>query len=157
MHPFLKISWKSVQPFFCNAAKRHGFLRKSGKKNSCVQGVKWKIPKMFPIVPCIKSHLPWKFHEDPFCRFSVMLLTDRQKNRWNITQRARTYQNFDEMLANCGTNDHSNTGKWLEAKTSGGGGGDIIGNINGNVRKYNLNDTKYDTLFLQEAQCSWDI
>ena len=35
----------------------------------------------------------------------------------------------------------------------GGGGGGIIGNINGNLRKCNLNDTKYDTLSLQEAQC----
>ena len=45
---------------------------------SCVQGVKRNIQKMLPIVPCIKSHLPWKFHENPFSRFSVMLLTDRQ-------------------------------------------------------------------------------
>ena len=36
---------------------------------------------MFPIVPCIKSHLPRKFHENPFRRFSVMLLIDRQTNR----------------------------------------------------------------------------
>ena len=36
---------------------------------------------MFSIVPCIKSHLPWKFHENRFSRFSVMLLTDRQTNR----------------------------------------------------------------------------
>ena len=24
---------------------------------------------MFPIVPCIKSHLPWQFHENPASRF----------------------------------------------------------------------------------------
>ena len=36
---------------------------------------------MFPIVPCIKSHLPWKIHENPFHRFPVMLLTDRQTDR----------------------------------------------------------------------------
>ena len=36
---------------------------------------------MFPIVPWIKSHLPWKFHENPFNHFSVMLLTDRQTDR----------------------------------------------------------------------------
>ena len=51
------------------------------RKKSCVQGVKWNIPKIFPIVPCIKSHLPWKFHENPLRRFSVILLTDRQTNR----------------------------------------------------------------------------
>ena len=77
---FLKISWKSVLPFLCNAAKRHGLLRKSVEK-SCVQGVQWNILKMFPIVPCIKSHLPWKFHENPFSHFSVIMLTDRQTNR----------------------------------------------------------------------------
>ena len=83
---FLRISWKSVRPFFCNAAKRHGLLRKSGKK-SCVQGVIWNILKMLPIFPCIKSHLPWKFDENPFRRFSVMLLTDRQTNRHSNGQR----------------------------------------------------------------------
>ena len=36
---------------------------------------------MFPIVPYIKSHLPFKFHENPFSRFPEMLLTDRQTNR----------------------------------------------------------------------------
>ena len=81
VRPFLKISWKSVQPFFCHAAKRHGFLRKKWKKKSCVQVVKWNILRMSPIVPCIKSHQPWKFHESPFGCFSVMLLTDRQTNR----------------------------------------------------------------------------
>ena len=48
------------------------------EKNSCVQGVKWNILKMFPIVPFIKSHLPWKCHENPFCRFSV---TARQPDK----------------------------------------------------------------------------
>ena len=36
---------------------------------SRVQGVKWNLPKIFPIVPGIKSHLPWKFHENQFSRF----------------------------------------------------------------------------------------
>ena len=36
---------------------------------------------MFPIVSCINSHLPGKFHENPFSRFSVMLLTDKQTDR----------------------------------------------------------------------------
>ena len=36
---------------------------------------------MFPIVPCIKSHLPWKFHENSFSRFSVMLPTARQTEK----------------------------------------------------------------------------
>ena len=30
---------------------------------------------------CIKAHLPWNFYENPFSRFSVMLLTDKQTNR----------------------------------------------------------------------------
>ena len=51
------------------------------EKKSCVQGVKRNILKILPIVPCIESHLPWKFHENPFSRFSVMLLTDRQTDR----------------------------------------------------------------------------
>ena len=60
-----------------------GGMDSSGKveKISCVQGVEWNILKMFPIVLCIKSHLPWKFHENPFSRFSIMLLTDRQTDR----------------------------------------------------------------------------
>ena len=64
----------------------------SGKvgKTSCVQGVKWNILKMFPIVPCIQSHLPRKFHENPFSRFSVMLLTGRQTDRQTHRQTRAT-------------------------------------------------------------------
>ena len=50
-------------------------------KKSCVQRVKWSIPKMFQIIPCTKSHLPWKFHENPFSRSSVIVLTGRQTNK----------------------------------------------------------------------------
>ena len=129
---FIKISWKSVHPFFHIIVNKHGsgkytnrpriqgvnrniqkmfqivscvmsvlfwqfhenpFNRFSAmllrgmdssqnvEKNSCVQGVKWNIPKMFPIVSCIKSDLPWRFHENPFSCFSVMFLTDRQTDR----------------------------------------------------------------------------
>ena len=42
---------------------------------------------MFSIVSCIKSYLPWKFHQNPFSRFSVMLLTDIQTNRQSNGQR----------------------------------------------------------------------
>ena len=59
------------------------FSEKMGK-NSCVQGVEWKILKMFRIVTCIKSHLPWKFHEDPFGRFFRYVAnrqTDRQTDK----------------------------------------------------------------------------
>ena len=62
---------KICSTVFCNSAKRHGLLRKSGEK-SCVPGVEWNILKMFPIIPCIKSHLRWQFHENQFSRFSVL-------------------------------------------------------------------------------------
>ena len=52
------------------------------KKNvSYVQGVKWNIPKEFQIVSCTKPHLPLKFHENPFSRFSNILLTDRHTHK----------------------------------------------------------------------------
>ena len=65
-------------------------------KNSCVQGVKSNILKVFPIVPCIKSHLPWQFHENPYSRFSVMLLTDRHTNR-QINEQRTTMKTLAEV------------------------------------------------------------
>ena len=51
------------------------------KKIFCVQGVKRNILKLFQMVSCTKSHLSWKFHENPFTRFSVMLLKDKQTHK----------------------------------------------------------------------------
>ena len=53
---------------------------KIGTKNPVfkgLNGISWNVQ----IFPCMKSHLPWKCHENPFSRFSEMLLTDRQTNR----------------------------------------------------------------------------
>ena len=36
-------------------------------------------PQMFQDVPCSMLNLSWKFHQNPFTCFSVMLLTDRKK------------------------------------------------------------------------------
>ena len=66
---------------FPNCCWQTRILLKMSKKISCVQGIEWNIPKMFQIVPYAKSHLPWKFHDYPFTRFSVMLLTDKQTNK----------------------------------------------------------------------------
>ena len=46
---------------------------------SCAQGVEWNIMEMLQVVSGTKSHKPWKFHENPFTRFSVMLLTGNEK------------------------------------------------------------------------------
>ena len=61
-HPLMKISWKTRYP-----AMLLTDTDSPGKvKKICVQRVKWSIPKMFQIIPCTESHLPWKFHENPF-------------------------------------------------------------------------------------------
>ena len=82
------VSWKFHENpfnfFFRNVGHRHGLPRKYRKK-SCVQGVKWNIPKMCQIVPCTTSHLTlqletWQ-NENLFTRLSVMLLTANQR-RW---------------------------------------------------------------------------
>ena len=52
---------------------------KMSKKISCAQGVEWNIMDMLQVVSGTKSHQPWKFHENPFTRFSVMLLTGNEK------------------------------------------------------------------------------
>ena len=44
--PVLKISWKSIYPFFfCNAANRHGFPRKNRKRNHVCKGLYRTSPK----------------------------------------------------------------------------------------------------------------
>ena len=54
------------------------FPKKSVKKYSSIEVVTWNILKIFQNVFCTKSHLPWKFYENPFSRFSEILLTGRQ-------------------------------------------------------------------------------
>ena len=50
--------------------------RPRGKKRPWIQEVNCNIPKMLQIVACLMSNLCWKFHENLFIRFPVMLLTD---------------------------------------------------------------------------------
>ena len=38
-------------------------------------------PPFFQIVPWLLLDLVWKFHKNPFMRFPVMLLTDKQINQ----------------------------------------------------------------------------
>ena len=68
----MKISWKSVHPFLHNIVNKHG--SRKWKNRSRIEGV---YHKMFKIVHCLISNLSWKFHENLFIRFSIMLLTDR--------------------------------------------------------------------------------
>ena len=69
---FVKIPWKSVYPFFYNITNRHGSRKYINRPR--IQGVNRNIPKMFHSAHCVKSVIFWKFHENPFNRFSVMLL-----------------------------------------------------------------------------------
>ena len=67
---FHEILWKSVHLFF------HNYYGSRKYKNpSWIQGVNHIILKMFQIVHCVMSHIGWKFHENTFIRFPVMLLT----------------------------------------------------------------------------------
>ena len=81
---FIKIC-SSVFPFIL--LTRQKFPWKHRKRNPVTQGVKRDTFQVFQIVPCIRPDLSWKFHENPFTHFSVMLSTDKQTNkqtnRWN--------------------------------------------------------------------------
>ena len=46
------------------------------KKRSCIQEFNRNIPKMFQVVLWLMCNHCWKFHENPFIHFPVMLLTD---------------------------------------------------------------------------------
>ena len=48
---------------------------------SFIAAVKHNIPIFFQIVPWILLDLAWKFHKNPFMRFPVLLLTDKQTNQ----------------------------------------------------------------------------
>ena len=54
----------------CDRGLTDTYFHENVEKDSCVQGVKQNIPKIFQIVPCTKFHLPWKFYGTPFTRFS---------------------------------------------------------------------------------------
>ena len=105
---------------------------KVGEK-SCVQGVKWNFLKMFPIVPCIKSHLPWKFHENPFSHFAIMLLTDRRTDR--LTDRPTDRQT-------------SNGQRWKHNLCHGGGNEfyTVINKISWQKRKANIDKLHWGPL-----------
>ena len=49
--------------------------------HSSTEGVKHNTPNFFQIVPWILLDLARKFHKNPFMRFCVMLLTDKQTNQ----------------------------------------------------------------------------
>ena len=69
---FIKNSWKSIHLFFHNITNKHWSRKYINRPR--IQGVNRNILKMFHIAPCVKSVLFWKFHENPFNCFSVMLL-----------------------------------------------------------------------------------
>ena len=54
----------------------------SGKNETCMQGIKHIIPKMFQIVPYVITDLSWKFHETLFIYFTVMLLSYMPPSGW---------------------------------------------------------------------------
>ena len=44
-------------------------------------GVKQSTPQIYENVPCSMLDLSWKYHENIFMRFPVMLLTDKQTDQ----------------------------------------------------------------------------
>ena len=76
----LIISRKSIDMFFRNIPRRHGFLRRNEMK-CCVQGITRNIHKIIQIFPYLISDLSWKYHESFFTWSSVMLLTAKVTNR----------------------------------------------------------------------------
>ena len=71
---FMKISSKSIYSFFHNISNKHG--SKKWINQPRIQEVNRNTPKRFQIAPCVISVRFGKFHENPFNRFSAMLLTD---------------------------------------------------------------------------------
>ena len=70
----LKISLKSVYLFFHNVAGKHGSSKH--KNQPWVKMVKSIIIKIFQIALCLMSKVSWKFHDNPFYHYSIMLVTD---------------------------------------------------------------------------------
>ena len=60
--------------FFQNITNKHG--SRKNKNRTRIQGIICNILKTFQGVPCLRSALCWKFHENPFDRFPAILLTD---------------------------------------------------------------------------------
>ena len=64
------------------------------KHESCIQRFKRIIPKVFQVVSYAMIDLSWKFHENPFMHFTVMLLTDMTPRQvwgpWNSLFRRET-------------------------------------------------------------------
>ena len=60
----------------------------------CIKVVKRIIPKMFQIVPHVITYLSWKFHENLFIHFIVMLhkvtAPRLDKRPWNILFKCET-------------------------------------------------------------------
>ena len=72
------------------------------KKQSRIQTAHRNILKMFRIVTCLMSHVCWKFRENPFFHFPVMLLTYKLTNNriWNHNLRRSAEVNI--RLQNAG-------------------------------------------------------
>ena len=64
--------------FFCNVSNKHGFPGKQEKKTLYRRGLNM-TPQKNPDWSCIMPNESWKFHENPFVRFTVMLLTITNK------------------------------------------------------------------------------
>ena len=80
IRPVLQISWKYIYPFFCNVANRHGFPRKIEKEIMYARGLTehpQKVPdcSLYQVWPILQ--LSW----NPFMRFPVIRLTDKQTNK----------------------------------------------------------------------------
>ena len=69
----MKISWKSVCPFFHDITNSH--KSRISKSDPVFKGLP-QLPDCFLMVPCLMCKVGWNFHDDPFNHFSVILLTD---------------------------------------------------------------------------------
>ena len=64
------------------------------KKQPFAQGIKPIIPKMFQVVPCAIANISWKFHENSFIDFTVVLQTNTPgAPRWETVKQSRQVWN----------------------------------------------------------------
>ena len=70
----LKISWKSVHPFFFVILL--AITYQENRKSHCTQRFQCSSIKIPHFVSCLMFQVSLKFHENPFDRFSLMLVTD---------------------------------------------------------------------------------
>ena len=75
-----KISWISICYSITLVTNRTQKIEK--KTEPCIQGVIRLITKMFQITSHVITAISWKFHENLFIHFAVMLLTGTQAPSW---------------------------------------------------------------------------